>query len=151
MAFRGEHEVGRLDVAVNYAFVMGGLKTGAGLDGDLEGVFERERADFDLLLNAWPLDELHRNEAMFFVDFVDGTDIGVIERCRGLGFTEEALTVFGGLGRQELQGYRTLQLDVLGLVHHAHPALAEFREDPVVGNGLADHGLGTTVSGGSYR
>jgi hypothetical protein len=33
-----------------------------------------------------------------------------------------------------------MELGVFGLVHHTHAATPEFIEDPVVGNGLAQHG-----------
>jgi hypothetical protein len=42
-------------------------------------------------------------------------------------------------GWQKLEGHGALELGVLGLVDHAHPALAEFLEDLVVGYGLANH------------
>ena len=42
--------------------------------------------------------------------------------------------------REELQCDVTVQLQVLGLVDGAHAALAELLDDPVVGDGPADHG-----------
>jgi hypothetical protein len=34
-----------------------------------------------------------------------------------------------------------MQASVFGFVNHAHPAASELLDDPVVGNGLADHGV----------
>jgi hypothetical protein len=41
--------------------------------------------------------------------------------------------------RQELQGNVAVQLEVFGLIHHTHPATAEFFDDAVVRDGGADH------------
>ena len=43
--------------------------------------------------------------------------------------------VFG----EELEGDEAAELDVFGLVDHAHAAAAEFFEDAIVRDGLADH------------
>ena len=40
---------------------------------------------------------------------------------------------------QEFQSYRTLEVRVLGLVNHTHPAPADFGEDLVVADRAADH------------
>jgi hypothetical protein len=44
-----------------------------------------------------------------------------------------------GSRREELEGNDALELRVLGLVNHSHPALTEFLEDLVVGYGPAGH------------
>src|SRR5215813_2337198 len=41
--------------------------------------------------------------------------------------------------RQELQGDETSKIEVLGLVHHTHPAAAELLDDAVMRDGLPDH------------
>ena len=46
----------------------------------------------------------------------------------------------GNLIRQEFQGDETSEFDILGLVDQTHAASAQFLEDAVVRNGLADHG-----------
>ena len=51
----------------------------------------------------------------------------------------EGLRVFGYLVGQELEGNKPAELQILGLVHHAHPAAAQLLHDAVVRNGLADH------------
>ncbi len=51
--------------------------------------------------------------------------------------------ILGKLLRQELQGHIAAQAGVLSLVDHTHPTTAELLQDFVVGNGLADHGVGT--------
>jgi hypothetical protein len=41
--------------------------------------------------------------------------------------------------RQEFERDRPLQLDVLRLIDHSHPALAELAKNPVMRNGSAYH------------
>ena len=79
---------------------------------------------------------------MLVINFVDGADVGMIQRRGGLGFALEArqrLRVFGNFVGQELEGDKAAKLDVFGLVDHTHAAAAEFLNDAVVRDGLADH------------
>ena len=46
---------------------------------------------------------------------------------------------------QEFQGDEAAKLCVLGFVDHTHAAAAEFLDDAVVRDGLADHGVGAMV------
>ena len=115
------------------------------LDRDGERLIDRERPPVDPLLEALPLDELHRDEGLplVLVDLVYRADIGMVERGGGLRLVHEAglgLLVAGELGMEELEGDGAIELRVLGLVHDAHPALAELLEDPVMGDRFADHG-----------
>ena len=76
-------------------------------------------------------------------DFMDRADVGMIQSGSSLRFALEAaqrLWIFGDLVGQEFQGDKAVQLQVLGLVNHAHPAAAELLDDAVVRDGLADHG-----------
>jgi len=52
----------------------------------------------------------------------------------------QTLRVLGELLRQHLYRNFTAQVGVLGTVHFAHTPLANFLENPVVANGLAEHG-----------
>ena len=51
----------------------------------------------------------------------------------------DRLLVARELGQHHLDGGATADRDVLGLVHDAHPALAEDLEQPVVADCLSDH------------
>ena len=51
----------------------------------------------------------------------------------------QSLGVPGNVIGQELQGHKAVQLDVLRLIDDAHSAAAEFLDDPVVRDVLADH------------
>ena len=59
-----------------------------------------------------------------------------------LRFTNEtfvSLRIAGEIRWQEFESYGTLELDILSLVYHPHTAFAQFFEDAVVRDGLADH------------
>jgi hypothetical protein len=45
----------------------------------------------------------------------------------------------GNIFGQELECHKTTKLGVLGLVDHTHPTAAEFLDDAVVRDSLADH------------
>jgi hypothetical protein len=51
----------------------------------------------------------------------------------------ERLRVVRNIIGQEFEGDKTSEFEILGLVNHAHAASAQFFEDVVVRNGLADH------------
>jgi len=79
---------------------------------------------------------------MVVADFVNRTDVGMVESRRRLGFALKAsqrLRVFGDLIGEKLQRNETAQFRVFGLVDHAHTAAAEFLENVVVRDGLANH------------
>ncbi len=79
---------------------------------------------------------------MLFANFVNGADVGMVQRRGSLGFAlkaGESLRVFGYVVGQELQSNEPAELHVLGFVDHTHPTAAEFLNDAVVRDGLADH------------
>ena len=79
---------------------------------------------------------------LVFADVVDRADVGMVQGRCGLGFAAEAfegLGISGDFVGQELEGDEAMKASVLGFVDHAHAAAAEFFEDAVVGDGLADH------------
>jgi len=62
-----------------------------------------------------------------FAQFVDRTDIRVVESRRGSGLALHALKcspIAGNLG-QKLHGYATAQFDVFRLIYNAHAAAAQ--------------------------
>ena len=85
------------------------------------------------------------------VDFVDCADVRMVEARRRPGLVDETLPGFGvrcQSGRQELEGDRPLEAEVLGLVDDAHAAPAELADDAV----LAGHGLsGLDLGGGNFQ
>jgi len=51
----------------------------------------------------------------------------------------ESLRVFGYVVGQELESHKTTKFDVLGLIDHTRPAAAQFLDNAVMLDGLADH------------
>jgi hypothetical protein len=51
----------------------------------------------------------------------------------------QGLSVFDDVIGQKLQGHKSVEGYVLGLVDNTHSATAELLDDPVVRDGLADH------------
>ena len=69
----------------------------------------------------------------------------MIQGGRGLRFaleSGESLRIFCHLFGQELQGHKAVESSVLGLVDDTHPAAAEFLNDAIVRDGLADERVG---------
>jgi hypothetical protein len=61
----------------------------------------------------------------------------VFERCYRLGFTQEAGQFIRSCqlsAKQHLDRHRAIQLELLGLVNHAHAAAAENRVDLITGD-----------------
>ena len=88
--------------------------------------------------------------AVVLADFVNGADVGMIQRRCGPGFALEAfqgLRVLRDFVGQELQRDEAAERGVFGLVDHAHAAAAQFFDDAVVRDGLADHELGPCYVG----
>ena len=98
----------------------------------------------DALLQALALQLLHHDEGMPVVIFnaVDRADIGMIQqRCRPR-LSLESFQRFGVAGEifgNELQRDMPPQLQVLGLVHHAHATAPKLAQDAIVGYCLTDH------------
>ena len=61
------------------SFLMRGLQTVRGLEGQIQGILERQGAGFDSGLQALAVDELQRKKSpsVGLVDFVDGADVGM--------------------------------------------------------------------------
>jgi hypothetical protein len=99
----------------------------------------------DHLLQGTALDELHGDEVASVgpPDFVDGDDVRMVQRGGRLRFLDEAAPLVVGrsaVGGQEFQRRGPVQQDIAGLVHQAHPALAELFEDLVMADRRPGHG-----------
>src|ERR1019366_1742628 len=66
----------------------------------------------------------------------------MIESGGSFGFALEAaesLRILRDIIRQELEGDKSTEFDILGLIDDAHPAATEFLDDAVVRDDLAEH------------
>jgi hypothetical protein len=120
-----------------------GIERVGDLNAEVEDLLDVHGAAGDGVLERLALEEFHDDEGMavFFAGIVNRTDIGVIKGGGGLGFALEAFEGGGVAGqgfREEFKGHLALETDVVGTVHDAHTPAAEFVQDAVVGDGLAD-------------
>src|SRR5450432_2716485 len=96
------------------------------------------------MLQCYARQKLHRDECLtiLLTDVVYRANIGMIQRGRSLGLapkTGQCLRVAGNRVGQELEGNEAMQPRVLSLINHAHAAAPEFFDNPVVGDGFAEH------------
>ena len=89
------------------------------------------------MLQGHAIQELHGDEGLAFVlaNVMDGADVGMVQRRRGLCFaleTRQGLRIVGEFLGQEFQGHEAVQARVFGLVHHTHAAAAELFDDPIM-------------------
>ena len=128
-----EHDIVGLQVAVHDAEVMGRLERGRHLDSDVGGPGKGQRSLApDQLRERLALDELHRQVDEPFgrlTEVVDGADVSVRDAAGIRRLAIEAGHRFGIVhhGRvHHLDGTTAPHLHVLGEVHLAHAALAQF-------------------------
>ena len=124
---------------------MGFLQRFRHLCRELEGLLQGQWAPRQPVFQAFTFDVLHDDErsALDLVGLVNDADVRVIEGGGGLGFTQEAFTgdrVAQHFLREELYGDVALQRRVLCQKDFTHPSLADFADDPVVGETLAEVG-----------
>ena len=143
-ALGGDHDVGRFDVAMDGAVVVGFLEPLGHLNPEIDQPVDVERplADHRRELAAFEIG--HRDERLpiGLIDLVDRANVGVVQRRRGTGFAKETgLGVFRAecLGGKEFERNEPLQPQILGFIDNAHPAFPEFFENFVMGDGLPDH------------
>ena len=144
LAATGDENVGRLDVAVDDAFGVGGIERIGDLDGKVNNLLGRERAAANAHIQGHAFEQLHGDKTPtgVFADFIDGTNIGMIQGGGGASLaleTLEGLWVMGQFIGQELEGHMAAELEILGFEDHTHPAAAQLADDAVVRDGLADH------------
>ena len=90
----GDENIGGLDVSVDDALVMGGLESVSYLAAEFFYFIDSDRFFVvEEMLESLAFEQFHGDEhaAVGFVDFVDGADVGVIERGGGARFSLETL------------------------------------------------------------
>ena len=86
----------------------------------------------------------HRDERLTGVvaNLVDRRDVWMIERAGGTRLAEQpgrAVATSGRFPLQKLERHAPVEVGVLSQIHRAHPAGADAADDPVMGDGGADH------------
>src|ERR1700730_16341095 len=97
----------------------------------------------NLLAQRSAIDKLHGNEVhtVALADFMDGGDVRMIERRRGLCFLSEAphaVLIRGEVSGQNLKRHSTIKFRVSGEINLTHAAFADFRDNRV----LSDRSFG---------
>ncbi len=98
----------------------------------------------DQMRQRYPVEKLHGDEGLtiLLADVVDSANVGVVQRGCSLGLalkTGEGLGIFGHIVRQEFEGDETMKPGVFSLINHSHTAAANFLDNAIVRDGLADH------------
>jgi hypothetical protein len=132
-----DHDVGRLDIAMNDAACMRRVQSRCDLRTVLERLRNWQRALGKHFVERCALDELHCDEggAGVLVDVVDGDDVRVIESGGGTRLLDEPTASIGVgrcLGRQHFDRHRSPEPAVDRAVHHAHAAAANLSFDAIV-------------------
>ena len=132
-----EHDVGRLEVAVEDAALVRRGEAGADLARDLEAALLREAADApEQRREILAVHVLHRQERVpvDLADVVDAADVGMRDLARHAHFGVELRQARGiaiDVRRQELQRDRLPELQIVGAIDLAHAAAAEAADDAV--------------------
>ncbi len=102
-------------------------------------------------------------DAVVLTDFIERHDVGVVQVGGGLRLDAEPLDEFGrgqAAGQDHLEGDKTVQTDLPGLVDHAHGAAGDFLDQFVIAeiaqggaggrrsHGLPEQALGTQAGRG---
>ena len=88
----------------------------------------------NLRVQGLAFDKLHRDEvhAVSFTNFINVSDVGMVERRRGfclLNETAHAILVCSKVSRQNLQSNFAIKFCVLRQINLTHPARADLRAD----------------------
>ncbi len=147
VAARGDENIGGLDVAMNDAFGVSGVEGVGNVSADFEKALDFDGRVGDDVLERGAFHVFHDDEdaAVVFLDVVDGADVRMVEGGGGASFSLEALEglwILGDVVGKKFQGYETAEFGVFGFVNDTHSAAAEFFDDAVIGDGLADEGGG---------
>ncbi len=132
-----EHDVRRLQIAMDdVAFVRGG-EAGANLPRNLERAVFGETADAaEQRCEILAVDVFHRQEgaAVDLVDVVDAADVGVRHLARHAHFgvqLRQLRRIAVDVGGQELERDRLTELEIVGAINLAHPAAPAALDDAI--------------------
>ncbi len=144
MAARRQKDVGRFEVAMNDALRVSRIQGVGDLDPHVEKLAGLEPPLSDQVPECPSFQQLHDHvlTAIVFADIVRSTDVGMVQRRRGTRLALKAvnrLSVVRELDREEFQRHLTRQPGIVRLVDDAHAALAELRDNKVMGDCLANH------------
>ena len=159
----GPHQVRALDVAVHDPAGVRLVQRIGDLQADLDDLADRQRPFRDARRQQFALDILHHDEvgAARLADVVGDGDVRRAEQRGRARLVQQARPAFGirlEVRRQEFQGDRTAETDILRTIHFAHAAGAKALADAIVLNGRTNqrvHGMSwepcdSSVAGNPY-
>jgi hypothetical protein len=96
------------------------------------------------LLQTRTFDIFHSHEGFFILIpyFIHSANIGMTERGGSLGFTNKLFYIFFLLhtpGKNKFQSHCSVELGIMGFIHHSHPTRTHFLKYFVMRNSLSDH------------
>ncbi len=152
LAFRGDLDVRRLEVAVHDAAVVRRRDAASDLARQLQRLFDTRRLSSEALLQGLSVDVLEDEERLpgVLLEPIDGGDVGVVERGKHTRFALEPRQrhrIAHHLGREELDRDRAMEHRVLGAPDDAHPAFSQLGEQLVVRDGRARFHHSDTLEG----
>ena len=141
----GDHDVGRLDVAMDDARGMRRREPAGDLLRELEHAIDRHAAARDQLVERAAAHQLHDEEVdpVRVIHFVDRDDVRVIERGCGARLLEKPIAPIAIARRargDDLDGHDASQTRVDGAVDDTHAALPDQVFNPVMREGRTNHG-----------
>ena len=150
LPLRRQLDVGRLQVSVDDALLVGRFERLGELQEQRKRFVERKRPSGQALRQRLALDELHDEDLLTFelLEPVERGDTGVVERGEKLGLTLEprqALSILSESLKQHFDGYVAPKLFVPSPIDLPHPALSEQIDDFEGADSLSfcqRHGLG---------
>ncbi len=128
---------------MNDPFCVSGIERVRNRDGQRKNQLGFHRSPSDAMLQRHAVQKLHGDErfAVLFPNVINRADVWVVQCGRGLSLAlkaGECLRFTGNLLRQELESDETMQPRVLSLIDNTHPTAAQFLDDAIVRDGLAD-------------
>ena len=138
-AVRGQHQVRRLDVAVDDPHLVRVAEPRAQLEDQFQPADQAQRRPAaDDLAERLTVDVLHRDErlALVLADVVDGDDVGMGQARRRTGFAGEPLLDLVVEDRQDLDRDGPIEHRIAGQVEQPHAAFAKAIQDFVPADSL---------------
>ena len=152
-----EHDVRRLDVAVDDAEPVGIIERAGDLGADPGDGLERHPARLaQMLVERDAVEQFHGDigKAVRLADVVDGDDVGVRERAGGPGLAQEAADqadILPELGLQHLDREDAVDAGIVGAIDVRHRAFADAPLDLVTADDFHGILLSVVVRGRSLR
>src|SRR6185437_3625399 len=139
----GNENVGGFDVSMNDASAMRRVEGVSDFDRDVENLLERKGSVTDALLESRAVEKFHGEETALAVaaNFINRADVRMIERGSGAGFAAKAfecVSVADEIIGKKFKRDEAAEVCVLSLVDNTHAPAADFFNNAVVGDGLAD-------------